>query len=265
MKEKLIGTSRIGYKNRGLYYGENIFSSFSSFEKRVVLFPQHIERLKRGIDFFYPELEKLENRFEEIEDFVERSLFKSEVDLYFRITLVVSLDKKEIAFHVLSKDYNPCSKLDKRLTVVQKNWPESDFKNRSKLGSYADSFYYLDNVRRSNFDDFLKVNKEGYVLEASTSNIIFEKEGVWYTPKKNDSFLSGITLEKIKSTYSEKVIERHINIKEINHFEKAFLTNGVDYFVNITKVDDVAFSRIFIDSESKHQMIASLLVGDNNE
>ena len=112
----------------------------------------------------------------------------------------------------------------------------------------------LESVKKSSFDDFLKVNCDGYILEASTSNIIFERLGNWYTPKKRDNFLAGIVLNKIKKLYPNKIFEKDIKIDELESYEGSFLTNAVDFIVNVKNIENIFFENSFIGSDKSQAL-----------
>jgi len=254
VKEILIGSRDNQMLNRGLFYGENIFTSFSSFEGKVPFFSAHLQRLKDGLSLFYPRLE-FESALKETQRQIESLLRNLSVGQYFRITPLVSLDKLSITIQINYKDYENKFLLSKKL-VSAPDYTFSKLNKITKLGQYAESFLAKEKWQKNGYDDFLKISEEGKILEASTSNIIFLEGDKIYSPLNDEKnpYLDGITLSKIPE---ERIFRRDIFLEDIEKYEYCFLTNSVDFLVNVQKVDNVEFKKV--EAETKKYWLRKIL------
>ena len=83
----------------------------------------------------------------------------------------------------------------------------------------------------------------GYVAEATGANIFFLKNGEIHTPLP-DCFLNGITRQtiiQILRSKGLKVIERHIEISELEDFEQCWLTGTAAEVTPVGKIGDFNF------------------------
>ena len=76
--------------------------------------------------------------------------------------------------------------------------------------------------KKEHCDDILIV-KQGWVTDASYANIVFMREGCWYTPKR--CLLKGTMRERLLQ--SGTIIEEEITISDIVNFEKFKLINAM--------------------------------------
>lgn len=75
---------------------------------------------------------------------------------------------------------------------------------------------------KSNCDDILII-KKGYVTDSSYANIVFKREGKWYTP--HSYLLKGTMRENLLR--SGRITEEEISIRDIKKFEKFKLINAM--------------------------------------
>ncbi len=91
--------------------------------------------------------------------------------------------------------------------------------------------------------DSLMKDYRGYVAEATGANIFFLKNGEIHTPLP-DCFLNGITRQtiiQILRSKGLKVIERHIEIAELEDFEQCWLTGTAAEVTPVGKIGDFNF------------------------
>ena len=247
MKEILIGQREDQMLNRGLFYGENLFTSFATIKNKVPFLSSHIKRLEKGLNYFYPDLD-LEEVIADTIKSVQTLLKSDSDDQYIRLTPLVSLDRQSLSMQINYKKYSINYLAKKKLLSTNKH----DFCRLSKItkiGNYAESFLAKDKVIKKGFDDFIKIGNHGQVTEASTSNIIFVLGDKLYSPKVDEEspFLEGVTLSNICDS---KLVRETIYLKQIEKFEYCFLINSVDYLINVEKIDDIEFKKVEPDSKN---------------
>ena len=76
-------------------------------------------------------------------------------------------------------------------------YPDTKFSGYSISGtkstSYAENFRALRLAQSNGYDDCVFINEKGEVVEGSMANILWFKDGVWYTPKTSSGALPGVT------------------------------------------------------------------------
>lgn len=90
------------------------------------------------------------------------------------------------------------------------------------------------------------VNKEGYILEGSRSNMFFVKGDKIYTGSKKDVLL-GITRKHILEVCDKlniKVIEENIHVEDLDKVQGAFMSGTSVNVLPISNVDDIKFDSV---------------------
>ena len=91
--------------------------------------------------------------------------------------------------------------------------------------------------------DALFLDYRGYVAEATGANIFFVKDGEVHTPIP-DAILNGITRQTIIAMLKEKginVIERRIELEELEGFEQCWLTGTAAEVTPVGQIGDYQF------------------------
>ena len=91
--------------------------------------------------------------------------------------------------------------------------------------------------------DALMMDYRGYVAEATGANVFFVKDGEVHTPKP-DCFLNGITRQTVLQMLKEKgvrVIERHIEPRELADFEQCWLTGTAAEVTPVGSIGQFSF------------------------
>lgn len=235
MKEIVIGDSQIGHLNRGLFFGENFFTSFCSYGGNALFLQKHLNRIRKGFDVFYPEID-VKDSLKEVEKIILEEVRLEEND-YFRITPIVSLDKKEFGIHILKKLIDNRSLERRSLTCIEDSWDKNIFPEDLKLGNYAKPFYFYRNLPENKFHDFIKVDKNKNIIESTTSNIFFIKADKLIFPRVEKYGLNGLVTNQIQEFKKEKTEVRDVHVDELKTMDAAFLTNSVQLFILIDKIN----------------------------
>jgi branched-chain amino acid aminotransferase len=100
------------------------------------------------------------------------------------------------------------------------------------------------------YDDALMLDWRGQVAEATGANIFFMNEKEIHTPTP-DCFLNGITRRTVIDIAKEKgfeVIERKIELEELDNFKQCFITGTAAEVTPVSVIDDYPF---FVGNEIK--------------
>ncbi len=99
-------------------------------------------------------------------------------------------------------------------------------------------------IADNNIFEVLLYNSNNIITEGSRSNIFFIKNEIIYTAPKS-LILKGITWEfvvEICNKKNIKLVEKEININEINNYNSAFLTGTSPKLIKINNIDNIKFT-----------------------
>ena len=105
---------------------------------------------------------------------------------------------------------------------------------------YPTTGHALREANGKGFQNAVMLDHEGHVAEFATSNLFTAKDGIVHTPVPNDTFLNGITRQRVigllRDTGTE-VIERSMTYDDVANADEVFSTGNYSKVLPITKVD----------------------------
>ena len=116
----------------------------------------------------------------------------------------------------------------------------SDAADSAKLGNYVASVLALRAAREKGAQEALVINRDGLVVEGTTSNIFVLLDGVMTTPPTSAGVLAGITRGVVVQLIGELGIpfeERALPRAEVRRADEVFLTSSVRELVPVVEVD----------------------------
>ncbi|MCY4643930.1 MAG: aminotransferase class IV [Bacteriovoracales bacterium] len=219
--------------NRAFLYGEA--STTCSLLKRgkILFWEDHLDRLEQSWLSFYPQCSPSLLRGK-IQKNVDRIPFISH-DHYVKICLFTNdwgrkfdREKANILPNILlfGGEYSPSKALIHLKTFHKKTPKEKSYKRP----------YYLDELQdRSmaktlSYSDILYISPEGFVLEASLSNVFFIYQDQVFTPKLSPFILAGIARKhfiQMLKKHDIPLIQTDIHQSELVNMEGVLLTNSL--------------------------------------
>jgi len=122
----------------------------------------------------------------------------------------------------------------------------SPYKRHSKdITIYHKTTNYLLNTlakrkaQEMGFFDGIFLNENDDIQECSSSNILFEKDGKYYSPYIQSGILFGITLQTLKDHLNIEFLP--IKAKDLKEFERAFILNSVIGVKSIKSIDHINY------------------------
>lgn len=107
-------------------------------------------------------------------------------------------------------------------------------------GHYVNSILALNTAIKAGFDETIMLDPEGYVAEASSSNVFLLRDGVLHTPEVT-SCLQGITRDSViqlaQKVLGIEVRERRITRDELYTADEAFLTGTAAEILPLRELD----------------------------
>ena len=240
----------------GLHYASSVFEGERSYSGRIFKLHEHTERLLYSaseLDFEIP------YSIDEIKQASYLTLEKNNlVDAYIRPiawrgaeTVGVSAQNTKIHFAIAVWEwpsyFSPEDKL-KGIRLTVSNWkrpsPDTIPCKAKAAGLYMICTLAKHKAEANGYTDALMLDTDDKIAEATGANIFFISKGEIRTPIP-DSFLDGITRRTVIDLAKDldlKIIERKIELSELNDFEQCFITGTAAEVTPVSEVDNFKFS-----------------------
>jgi len=233
-------------------YGESVFTSFRTNSSIVFGFQQHIDRLYNAVVRTYGldhlSLEQFKKYFLQQFDFA--TLCKENPNHYFRISFYTKgklslatahFSQEDIAVKITINDLASTQEKSLKLKIFES--PYSRHYVPIKSGSYFQSLHFKKQAIRDGFDDVLFTSQQE-VTEASSSNIIFERDGEFFTPQ-GDFFLRGVTLALFAEYCDQRKVlfeEKIINQDGLTQYDHVYLLNSVKGLIPVEVINNKRYA-----------------------
>ena len=235
--------------DRGLLFGDGIFTTLK-VENSVPLFlDQHIARLQSSCQFFG--INFFDLGFSSI---ITRLLKKNQLK-NARVKIIVSrgCDFKNRRYNyagepptmlVLSFPFAP--HLPKPVSLcISPEYRGNESIYKHKTISYLPNLTHKTIAQKNGFDDAIILNGEKKLLETSTANLFFIIKDKILTPPKELPLLNGImrqNLLALRSIKNYRFLEDSLTQKELKKVEGCFITSAILEICPVKKIDDKDFS-----------------------
>ncbi|MCI4670576.1 MAG: aminotransferase class IV, partial [Bacteroidia bacterium] len=241
--------------NRAVKYGDGLFETIRIYEGKILFWEKHMDRLRRGMEIL-----KLQ----------------ANVDLFALLLLKnvqFLIKEKEINGHgrariqIYRKGKGAYSPIDREPGYLIEVYP---FDGNTYQSLYPVNLCTYDEFRLSpsplngcktsnalpyilasmyaqdeGFEDALLFTLDGYVSEASSSNIFFIQNKKLYTPPLSTFCLDGVMRSNIIQLASELKIslyEKKFKLNELKKAEAIFLTNTIRGIVPVNHLDGQTYA-----------------------
>ncbi len=111
-----------------------------------------------------------------------------------------------------------------------------------KAGDYSWRMNQRDLARQQKFDDYLYLDEQEMIAEASVSNIIWCKDSSFFTPQANEYILQGITVSLFLENHKNNFTCSSYDLKDLLSADAAWLVNAVTGPQRIASLDQHKFS-----------------------
>lgn len=254
---EIAPTASLSVLERGFLYGDSVYEVVRTYQSCLFGLEEHLVRLRHSADYLYMDVPWSD---EHIRTEVERTLEAADwSDSYVRIvvsrgaeskiSLTPSADIQPNLLIVLSQiDPIPTMSKDGHHLVIPerlRNHAQA-LSPSAKTGNYLNNILALLEAQKMGADDALLLNSDGYITEATTSNIWLVKDGTVLTPAEEVGILHGITrdfifeiLEDLNIPY-EKVLWTPSDLTEI---EEGFLSSSVRLLMPINQINNTPMQK----------------------
>ncbi|MCM8785997.1 MAG: aminotransferase class IV [Candidatus Omnitrophica bacterium] len=239
---------------RGFLYGDGIFETMISINKKIFRFDEHWNRMVYGARVCNLEVPDKKLIKKLIVDNLNKGVCYIRLNLWRKKPDKISPERqRETNFFIIIRYFKPYPEKFYKDGMVC-GISEKIRKNSKSVISKIKSLNFLENVilkieaEEESTDDMIVLDNYGYISEGSVSNIFFVKNNVIYTPSLECGCLEGITRKvvfEICEKENIKIKEGCFKIDFLNDCDEVFLTNTLMGIMPIREVKGYFKSKSF--------------------
>ena len=242
---------RVSPFDRGFLFGDSVYEVIPSYNNKLFLFDEHLERLKNSLSITnIPIPDSLKDLHPLMLELLKKNQFSNQA-IYLQITRGVDPLRSHVSANTTiptlfmsstELEINPyregSNKQGLKVRLEEDiRWKRCDVKATTLLPNIM-PFHRGDksNVDEILFHDGKKIN------EGSKSNIFFVFNDLIVTPPKEQNILLGITRNYFLKRLLEegfKVLEKEIQIDDLNKADEIWLTSSTKEIQPVRKVDNI--------------------------
>jgi 4-amino-4-deoxychorismate lyase len=247
-----IVSHHIDVTDRGLAYGDGLFSTIKIESGKVIDWSLHLQRLQLGANrLFFPVINWL---LLEEEIFATAQTVKSQPHAVLKIILTrgsggrgyspqgCDQPQRIITVSVFPEIYLEWQK--KGIAIVQCQTQLGRNKQLAGLKSLArlEQVLIKHELASLQADEGLVCDEFGHVIEGCSANLFIYLNGQWVTPKLDYCGVAGVMRARILKNSLIDVIEKEITLNEVNQASSIFLTNALMGIVPVRQYQEKIYS-----------------------
>ncbi len=227
--------------DRGFLYGDSVYEVFRTYRGIPFLMAEHFDRLENSARLVDMKISQSREKLtREIKRTVQAAGATVNDDVYVRYQ--ITRGQGPIDLHPTARPntclviiveplklWNPKhyeTGMSMAIPTVHRN-PVNALDPNIKGGNYLNNIIAVMQARKRGADESLILNSEGYVTEASNSNVWFVIDDVTVTPATgNLKGLTKATILKACADSGPKIVERNIHVDELSQATECFVTSS---------------------------------------
>jgi D-alanine transaminase len=241
-----LAEAKISVMDRGFIFGDGVYEVLPVYGRRIFRFESHMDRLERNLAKLRIEAPLLRAQWLEIARRLVAEVDADEQAVYLQVTRGVAPRN-----HVMPKDIEPTLfaysaplkpvPAQERhqgvacITARDFRWERGDIKSTSLLGNVLARQISADQDATETI-----LLRDGFLTEASASNVWIVKEGALLGPPKSDQVLEGIRVELLRELCDEVGIGfnlRPISEAELFAADEVILSSATKEVLAVTTLD----------------------------
>lgn len=258
------GSAKISILDRSVLFGDSIFETLRTSAQKLELFEEHFKRLKQSSKLSGIPVPKSKN---EIKKIMFQGIKKVNSENNLRIRLVVTRGENELMLMPPQKAkpelfmiVSEIKSIKRPLKVLISSYERVSSKavpSIIKNGNYFNQILALKEAQTKGFDDAIFLNSQGFVAEATTSNVFCVKNNVLYTPPLESGLLAGTIRKQVIQTAGKlkiKVIQKKFKAGFLLKADEVFLTNSVQMIMPVGQINKRKLKRFEITNRLKEAL-----------
>lgn len=238
------GEARVPVLDRGFLYGDSVYEVFRTYSGVPLFYKEHWERLENSARLIHMHITQT---YDEMTDQIRRTARASSAgelskDVYVRYVITRGEGPVDLypnpnlktrfviivnAVPVWSPDFYKIG-MKAAIPTVRRN-PTDALDPNIKGGNYLNNVIAITQARELGADESIILNRDGYVTEASNSNVFFVLDGELVTPGGAAGNLRGITKKAARDAceaHGLAVNERDVHAKDLDRTTECFVTSA---------------------------------------
>jgi len=243
--------AKISVLDRGFIYGDGVYELIPVYHRQPFRLRQHLARLQRSLDGIRMVNPHTDAEWESIiRELVARTAFDDQ-GVYFQVTRGVAkrdhsfpLDSAPTVFMMSNPLSLPTAEQVERgiavVTAIDERWLHCDLKTISLLGNVLARQRATDAGAAETV-----LFRNGFLTEASASNVFIVRDGVILGPPKDNQILPGITYDaafELARGGGLAVEVRPISRDEALAADEMWLSSSTKEVLAVTTVDGKSFA-----------------------
>ena len=243
----------IDASDRGLGYGDGLFSTIKVEYGKVVDWQLHLQRLQLGASrLFFPTIDWLQLQ-SEVFNYATTS--KAEANYVLKIILTrgsggrgYSAEGCEQPMRIISLSPFPVHYFEwqtQGIDIVQCQSQLGRNKQLAGLKSLArlEQVLIKQELISLNAVEGLVCDEFGHVIEACSANLFIHLNGQWLTPKLDYCGVAGVMRQRIMQHNDIEVIEAELTVEQVKQASCMLLTNALMGIVPVKQYQDITYSQ----------------------
>ncbi|WP_321393640.1 aminotransferase class IV [uncultured Desulfuromusa sp.] len=244
--------AKISVFDQGFLYGDGIFESFRSVDKKLYQFSSHYQRLLQSAEALSYPVAFTQQQLEDILlELCERNGWNN---AYYRIT--ITRGKGQIGFQrdmdndltclIVGREFLGLDDryyrqgIEVKVAQTRRNAPEAispKIKSISNLNSLLGKL----EAKATGAFEVIMLNNKDHICEGSASNIFWTRDQWVFTPAASTGLLEGVTRATIMRLCEEKlnlrVIAGEFKLQDLQFSDEVFITSTSLEVIPVVKVD----------------------------
>lgn len=240
--------------DHGLLYGDGVFEGIRAYDGVIFRFKEHLERLYSSAKSIKLQIPlSPEEMTAAVVETVRRNDLK---DAYIRLvvtrgvgdlgvdprkcrkpSVIIIAEHVDPAFGALAKQKG----ISVIISSVRRD-PVDATTHEIKSLNYLNSVLAKLEAVDAGADDALMLDRNGFVSEATTTNLFIVKYGEIFTPPSTAGILPGVTRRRVIELVRElgyRLIEKGLTPYDVTNADEAFLTGTLSEIVPLVKVKGI--------------------------
>ena len=242
-----LDQARVPVLDRGFIFGDGVYEVIQAYSRRPFRLPEHLARLRHSLDAVRIDHPLADAEWTRLVDEIIARHPGEDQSIYLQVTRGVA--RRD---HAFPKDSRPTvfmmsgplvtpgpEKVEHGVSCVTTTdfrWLRCDVKSVSLLGNCLLRQHAVDAGAEE-----VVLFRDGYLTEASASNVFAVKGGTLLAPPKNHLVLPGITYDvvlELATACKVPVEVREIAEREVRDADELWLTSSTKEVLAITALDE---------------------------
>jgi branched-subunit amino acid aminotransferase/4-amino-4-deoxychorismate lyase len=238
-----------------LFQGTGVFETILVTKAlNIVLWDEHIQRLRKGAQFLGSNLTINSNSLKEA---LIKLIPEHQKNTCWRLNLIFLSQRNDLIIRLFPFQFsNEAINIYATKQYFRGNSPHYQFKTLSRIENH----HFQKIAQENNCDDFLILDYHANILETCLANVFFVREdGNIETPlAKNMPFLNGIVrqyLVDFQNKMNITCIEKNIPLHAIDSYTQAFITNGLRLIHPVARIGEWHFPDTDVGFSLRNQLL----------